>query len=310
VGYSRLVTILLSTYQGDSFLDEQLSSIASQTYDNWKLMWRDDGSSDQSVTYLNAFSVKHPGRVISIDTRAGNLGAAQSFMYLLAKAPEDGFFAFCDQDDVWVPEKLSRSIDALRDVPDDVPAIYCTRQYLVDKNLNSLGCSQKLKRPASFRNALVQNIVTGCTVVMNARARSVILSARMPANSMHDWWSYLAVTAAGGKIIFDDEPSLLYRQHDSNTIGNPGSIMSRAAGAIRRGPDAFWNVFDAHLDALKELVPLTPEARRTMTSLYEIWNFSALRRLYYLSKVGLYRQGLLEDLALRIFVLLRRRRAF
>jgi hypothetical protein len=231
-------------------------------------------------------------------------------MYLLAKAPEDGLFAFCDQDDVWVPEKLSRSIDALRDVPDDVPAIYCTRQYLVDKNLNSLGCSQKLKRPASFRNALVQNIVTGCTVVMNARARSVILSARMPANSMHDWWSYLAVTAAGGKIIFDDEPSLLYRQHDSNAIGNPGSIMSRAAGAIRRGPDAFWDVFDAHLDALKELVPLTPEARRTTTSLHEIWNFSAPRRLYYLSKVGLYRQGLLEDLALRIFVLLRRRRAF
>jgi glycosyltransferase involved in cell wall biosynthesis len=308
VGSSKLVTILLSTYQGERFLNEQLSSIASQTRDNWTLLWRDDGSSDSSVEYVKAFSAKRPGRVVHVDTQTGNLGAAGSFMYLLAKAPEEGLFAFCDQDDVWLPEKLSRAVDALRDIPDEMPAIYCTRQLLVDKNLKALGCSQKPKRLPSFHNALVQNIVTGCTIVMNARARSVVLSAKMPKNSMHDWWSYLAVTAAGGQIIFDDEPSLLYRQHDSNTIGNPGGIMSRAVGAIRRGPGAFWNIFDAHLDVLKDLVPLTPAARTTMVSLRQIWGFSAPGRLYHLSKVGVYRQGFLEDLALRIFVLLRRRK--
>jgi glycosyltransferase involved in cell wall biosynthesis len=304
VSDSKNITILLSTYQGARFLDEQLSSIAKQSYDDWKLMWRDDGSSDKSIDCMEAFSTQNPGRVIPVDATAGNLGAAESFMYLLAKAPGDGFFAFCDQDDVWLPEKLSRSIDALCEVSNDIPTIYCTRQYLVDKNLKPIGCSQKPKRPPSFRNALVQNIVTGCTIVMNAQARSVILSARMPKNSMHDWWAYLAVTAAGGKIIFDNEPSLLYRQHDANTIGNPGSIFSRFMGAIRRGPGAFWNVFDAHLSALDNLIPLAPDARDITTLLRQMRSFSALRRVQYLSKAGLYRQGFLEDLALRIFVLM------
>jgi glycosyltransferase involved in cell wall biosynthesis len=304
---SKKVTILLSTYQGDRFLEEQLSSIAAQSYADWQLMWRDDGSSDKSVDLMKAFSAQNPGRMISVETRAGNLGAAESFMHLLAKAPADGCFAFCDQDDVWLPEKLSRSMDALRQVPDNIPAVYCSRQYLVDKNLKFIDCSQKPKRPPSFRNALVQNIVTGCTIVMNAQARSVILSARMPKNSMHDWWAYLAVTAAGGKIIFDDEPGVFYRQHETNAIGSPGSIFSRAVGAIRRGPGAFWNVFDAHLSALDDLVPLAPDARDVTTILRQMRGFSALRRVRYLCKVGLYRQGFLEDLALRAFVLMRSR---
>jgi glycosyltransferase involved in cell wall biosynthesis len=302
---SKKITILLSTYQGERFLDEQLSSIAKQSYDDWKLMWRDDGSSDETIDYMEAFSIQNPGRVIPVDATAGNLGAAESFMYLLAKAPEDGFFAFCDQDDVWLPEKLSRSIDALCEVSNDIPAIYCTRQYLVDKNLKPIGYSQKPKRPPSFRNALVQNIATGCTIVMNAQARSVILSARMPKNSMHDWWAYLAVTAAGGKIIFDNEPSLLYRQHDANTIGSPGDIFSRAVGAIRRGPGAFWNVFDAHLSALDNLVSLSPDAREITIILRQMQGLSTLKRVQSLSKAGVYRQGFLEDLALRIFALMR-----
>ena len=179
--------ILLATYQGERYLAAQLESLAGQRHGAWQLLWRDDGSTDRTVALLNDFAAaRPPGAVRHVETPAERLGAMGSFMALLAAAPDDAPAAFCDQDDVWLPDKLERALAALAAVPPGRPALYCARQRIVAEDLLELGLSPALRRPPGFRNALVQNIATGCTLVLNPAARRLVLSVPPPAGSMHD----------------------------------------------------------------------------------------------------------------------------
>lgn len=299
------VSILLATYNGAAYLPEQLESIAAQRGDiAWTLLWRDDGSSDGTPALLDAFG-QRGGAVRRVTEPAGRAGAARSFLALLAAAPESDGYAFCDQDDVWLPDKLERAMRALSAAPAGRPAIYCGRQRLVDAALRPIGFSPLPRRPLGFSNALVQNVVTGCTAVLNPAARRLLLAApAIPAGSMHDWWCYLLVTGAGGMVIFDPEPAMLYRQHGANVVGSQGSVLHRALGAFRRGAKAFLDVFDAHLAALEQARPLlSPEALRVLDALRDIHAAGPAERLARLRRAGLYRQGLLEDLVLRFWFL-------
>ncbi len=299
------IQILLSVYNGAKYLPEQLASLdAQQDAPEWSLLWRDDGSSDGSASLLRG----HP-RISGLLDDTPRLGPACSFLHLLAAAPEDAqAFAFCDQDDVWMPDKLARAWSWVSSQPSGYPALYFARQQLVDAALRPIGLSPEVRRPPSFKNALAQNIATGCTIMMNAAARQLILSAPLPpTGSMHDWWTYLLVSGAGGAIYADPDPALLYRQHDHNTVGAAASILRRARGVIQRGPGPFVAVFDAHLAALEAAARLlTPDARATVVCLRRFWSHPPLKRLLIFSKAEIYRQGLLEDLVLRNFVLLGR----
>jgi glycosyltransferase involved in cell wall biosynthesis len=291
------VNILLSTFCGESYLPDQLSSIVEQKNVDWHLFWRDDGSNDRSVDYVQKFSEKNPRCVTSVDIHTGRIGAAKAYMALLEAAPEDGFFAFCDQDDVWLPDKLSRAIRKLQQSPAHVPALYCTRQRLVDQDLKPIGLSPSLRYSPSFGNALVQNIASGCTIVMNAAARRVILAVQMPDISVHDWWAYLLVTGAGGRVIFDNTPSILYRQHRANAIGSSPSPFLRARGVIQRGPLPFLRILAAHLKALDRAI-LTSEAHELISLLRDIEKEGFILRAIQLRRAGLRRQGILEDILL------------
>jgi glycosyltransferase involved in cell wall biosynthesis len=305
------VTVLLATYAGERYLPAQLESLAQQRGVDWRLLWRDDGSLDGSVAAVEAFAATQPpGRVVRIARPAERLGAARGFLALLAAAPEDAamLYAFCDQDDVWLPDKLSRAAAALAAVPADVPALACARQRLVGPGLEPLGLSPPLCRPPGFRNALVQNIATGCTVVLNAAARRVVLSAPPPPlGSMHDWWCYLTVSGAGGRVLFDPEPAVLYRQHGANTIGASASATVRAWRALRDGMDMLLACLRAHCDALEAWDGLSAEARETLRRLAPLRGDDAgpLARLRALRAAGLYRQGWLEDLAMWGWILAR-----
>jgi hypothetical protein len=221
-------------------------------------------------------------------------------MTLLAAVPESDFFAFCDQDDVWLPDKLSRAVSALNRIPADVPALYCTRQHLVDKNLKPIGLSSPAHPLPSFANALVQNIAVGCTIVLNASARKVVLATPIPTSSIHDWWSYLNVTGAVGHVRFEDKPSILYRQHDGNTIGSAPSFVSRARGAIKRGPFSFLRIVAEHIEALEQ-AKLSAEAREVIFQFQNLDQLGPLSKIIALKKAGIYRQGLTEDLVMRVW---------
>ncbi len=195
------IAVLLSTYNGMRFLDAQLASVRAQTHPDVVLHIRDDGSTD--------------GTAEKLGVPAGpNLGVFRSFMHLLETAPEAHAYAFCDQDDVWEADKLERAAAALGAVPSDIPAIWYTRLRFTDEHLNPTGLSP-IPTESGFHTALVQNQATGCTVVLNAAARRLVLESVPETALMHDWWCYLVVSAFG-LALYDPIPSVLYRKHGTN----------------------------------------------------------------------------------------------
>ena len=210
------VNILLSTYNGEQFLGQQLESLFRQSFSNFTILVRDDGSADQTVQLIRDCRDQ---RLVLIE-EGPHLGVVGSFLRLLTLAdPGADYYAFCDQDDIWMPHKMERALNRLGLLKDHPVVLYCSRQILVDEALNILGQSPKYPRGPNFRNALVQNIATGCTVVISRGARELLLRPSPPDIVMHDWWMYLVVSAFG-KVIFDAEPTVYYRQHRENVVGS------------------------------------------------------------------------------------------
>ncbi len=227
------VNILLSTYNGEQFIRAQLDSLFAQTYSNILVHIRDDGSVDSTVDLIRACTNR---KIPVILTEGENIGVIPSFMQLLGNVCRTGeLYAFCDQDDVWRPEKVSRAVEQIMQRPQPEKVLYCTRLEYVDERLNHLGYSLN-PRAIGFRNAVVENIATGCTVVFGERIRQWILEGDPADMMMHDWWAYL-VASAFGEVVYDNFPSIQYRQHGNTvTAWEPGlvKIRARAHGLIRR----------------------------------------------------------------------------
>ncbi len=259
------MAIVLGMFNGAPFLRDQLESIGRQTHRNWTLHIRDDGSRDDSIDVAKCFAATMPGRDIRID-RGAHRGFARNFLTLLGAVPMDAdAVAFCDQDDVWLPGKLTHALTQLARIPAGRPALYCGRTILTDRALSApIGASPEFTRPPSFRNALVQNIAGGNTMVMN---RAALDLARVSADyrgpvPAHDWFIYQLVTGADGTVIYDRAPQVLYRQHGGNLIGANQGMMARLKrlAALSERPVARWS--DQNLDALGAISPLlTPENR-------------------------------------------------
>ena len=301
------VAVLLSAHNGERFLQEQLDSLARQTHRRWVLFWRDDGSLDAALSILQRFETlagKGKSRFVA---RNGKLGATGSYLTLLASAWREQFqyFAFADQDDVWFEGKLARGLAALAEVPPDLPALYCGRQELVDEQLRHLGKSPALVREPGFPTALTQNIATGCTVMLNRAAVEVALSIRPPEQTLHDWWCYITVSAAGGRIITDASTVLQYRQHVGNLVGSPLGTLRRGMAALRRGPGPFMALFRGHVAALQAHSDLLSDQGRTdLAIVSSALSGGLFNKLRALSLPGFRRQTWLEDLVFRIWFLL------
>jgi glycosyltransferase involved in cell wall biosynthesis len=243
------VAVLLSTFNGERFLVEQLDSLKAQKGVAVILHARDDGSSDSSREVLARYSDRWAA--LAHAPAGPNLGPAASFLELLLTAPEADYYAFCDQDDVWLPEKLAHAVAAL--AGDTGPALYCSNVSCVAEDLRVLG-----RLPANgdtrLQHLLFENIATGCTVVMNAAARALIAS-RMPGRGvvMHDWWCALVI-AALGRVCYDPEPHVLYRQHGKNVLGRKAAPLRQMldnAARFLREPARFYPIHAQAADLLR-----------------------------------------------------------
>ena len=220
------IEILLATYNGAAFLNQQLVSIKSQTHRNWRLIVRDDGSTDKTPEIIEAFHARHPDKVVVLRDEDGNLGLVRNFSRLMEHAGA-GYVAFCDQDDVWKPEKLELSLQKMRALEaehgSEKPLLVFSDLAVVDQNLKVIRISfwkyQGLRpeRCNALGRLLFQNVVTGCTALMNRTL--VERSVPLPAEALvHDWWVAL-VAAAFGFAGHLPEPTVLYRQHGENILG-------------------------------------------------------------------------------------------
>ncbi|MDY0361106.1 MAG: glycosyltransferase family 2 protein [Desulforegulaceae bacterium] len=212
------VYIAMSTYNGEKYLEAQIQSILNQTYPNINILIRDDGSTDSTLEILKSYEKKFES--IKIIT-GQNKGVIESFMTLLEKIPSDAdFVGFSDQDDVWLKNKIERAVAFLSCKNQDLPLMYFSRLNIVDNDLNFLYKSVEINK-ISFKNSLLENIVTGCTILLNKKAAGILCGKNINYSKlkMHDAWIYTVISAFGN-IVFDNIPSINYRQHENNLIGS------------------------------------------------------------------------------------------
>lgn len=221
------VMICLATYNGGKYIEEQLQSLLKQTYSNWTAIISDDGSSDDTLSILNLYCNRHPEHFSIIENERPHVGAKANFSLLLNKAP-DTYIMFCDQDDIWNPDKIQMTLDEMHRQEDDggltVPALVFTDLQPVDASLKPL-CESYMRfqnldpSRVQFNHLLVQNVVTGCTVMINNELRQLFRCwAEDDRIIMHDWWLAL-IAAQFGKVCYLPRASVKYRQHGGNAIG-------------------------------------------------------------------------------------------
>jgi glycosyltransferase involved in cell wall biosynthesis len=299
------VAILLSTYNGVRYIDQQLQSFTEQTYTNWMLHWRDDGSVDGTPARMEAFAAGSGADRCVRHTHHGRLNVTRSFMALLRDALETpaSCFAFADQDDVWLPDKLARGVAALGS--GDQPVLYCAGHIAADEALNPIGSSPPVRRPPSFEAALTQNIAQGCTMMLNRPAAERIGRSEPPDGTWHDWWAYLVVTAGGGRVFVDTAATVLYRQHGANHTGVAGSEWRRALAALRRGQGPFIDILRRHVDSLcAQPFLVTGPKQAHLDTVARALKGGVRQRLKALRMPGFARQTWFETLLFRVWFLL------
>jgi glycosyltransferase involved in cell wall biosynthesis len=297
------VEVLLSTYNGMKYLPELLDSIWAQEYPDVQLTIRDDGSTDGTLTLLER---SLSGRADVMVTAGANLGAGNSFLTLLRTVSSSASYAaFCDQDDVWLPGKLSAAVSALAAF--DGPTLYCSAVNLVVEDLKFIRVHRRCVRRPSFENALVENIATGCTIVLNRPAID-LLASRVPKDFlMHDAWSYLVV-AGCGYIIYDPRPQVLYRLHGSNTVGVGQTHWAEWSGRFSRHvTEGHRRVLTRQAEELRRLfgAELRPSAGQALDDFLDAAS-SLTGRLQYAVRGTAHRQRLLDDLIYRSLYLAHR----
>lgn len=221
------ILVLMSTYNGEKYLRQQIDSILGQQGVAVKLLVRDDGSHDATLSILDEYKEKG-----LLDYYQGeNLGPARSFMHLLQNAPASDYYAFADQDDVWLPEKLSVAVNNLSEHEYE-PALYFCQTQLVDEKLNGLD-NIRINPKLTFEEALIYQFVGGCTMVLNRNARDVVSTYSPKFLCMHDTWIYTVILAVGGYVHFDATPHILYRQHGNNAVGQ-GDRLRETRRSLKR----------------------------------------------------------------------------
>lgn len=222
-----MVEILLATYNGEKYLAAQINSILSQSYKNWKLLIHDDGSHDKSLDILKSYVDRYPDKIELIEDGISTGSAKNNFNFLLSlsKAP---YVAFCDQDDVWLENRLELGYTAILKAEAEFgasrPIVVCSDCCIVNHELHIVAesCWRHQRNGPHFAESsgtlAVRNYLTGCTMLINRSAINV--SIPIPTQAvMHDWWIGLSVLRAEGEIIPIGTPTVLYRQHHKNVVG-------------------------------------------------------------------------------------------
>jgi glycosyltransferase involved in cell wall biosynthesis len=294
------VAILMATKNGAAFLDEQLRSLADQSYPSIDVWVSDDGSTDDTPAILADWRQRWAkGRFEQ--SEGPRKGFAENFRALVSNQDiEAEYFAFCDQDDLWEPEKLEKAIGWMRGRDDAAPLLFCSRTLTVSECGKPTGQSPLFRRKPSFRNALVQSLAGGNTMVLNRAARDCVATASARTGFVsHDWWAYLLVTGAGGEVGYSATPLVRYRQHAGNQVGANTSWQAKGARLIQlfKGQFADWTDRNLHgLDQNRDL--LTPDAIAALDLFASARKGSFVSRIRSLRRSGVYRQTLLGTVVL------------
>lgn len=289
-----MVTILLAVYNGEKYLKAQIESILSQSFKDFKIIIRDDGSTDKSVDIINYYCNEYPDKISCMG--GDPTGSAKLNFAELLDSCEADYIMFCDQDDVWLPTKIEKTLAAMQLAEDDgkTPVLVHTDLKVVDNQLCEISPSffefQKLyQSDITLPKLLVQNYVTGCTVMINRALRQKC--GKIPQDCiMHDWWLAL-VAILFGKLICINEPTMLYRQHSDNQVGAKAAygiaLVKRKLATLDKVRENYNATYSQAESLLKKFDHSLSEAQRqTLEAYCKIKNMNKFQKIQAVRKYG------------------------
>lgn len=301
------VQVLLSTFNGEKYIAEQIQSILNQSYENLSILIRDDGSEDNTLEIVQQYCLRYPSHLKLL--KGKNIGVIKSFQMLLVEADNNAlYYSFCDQDDVWLPHKVEAAVKVLNSQDEIKPLMHFSSTYLTDSSLKTTKIwPDSPSKNLTFYNALVENIAVGTTITINKSAKEMLVRKQPNSNNliMHDWWFYLCVSAFG-QITYDSLPSVLYRQHEANLVGGNTSLKVLILRKIRsfstnkgkrllyKQALEFWKCYGDEINSeQKDQLQLFLKPRNNI-----------IRRISFLRHSKLYRQSFQENLLYKCLILI------
>lgn len=300
-----MVAILLATYNGSKYLSEQIDSILSQTYQEFRIFIHDDGSADETVEIINRYVNSYPDKIVCVDGPAQG-SSKENFLFLLKQVEAD-YYMFCDQDDYWLPDKVERSLEKITSLSDenDLPLLVFSDNKVVDAEKKVIDESfmhyNNLNPHKLGLNWLImQNCAPGCTMLFNRKAREESLKYTLaPAPEcivFHDCWIILVV-AALGRIGYIDTPLMLYRQHGNNVVG-----ACNEAGLKFKLRIIWWLISMSHVKSTKQrirtcvmqgiqlqVLDLQGESKEIVDGLCAFFSWNKIERTRFVIKHKIYR---------------------
>lgn len=305
------IAICLATYNGQKYLKEQIKSILNQDNKNWHLYIRDDGSNDETTTIIDKYESLFPNKITNLTRISGGGNSKKNFLTVLKWVKENvnpRYVMLCDQDDYWLPNKITVTLNKLSSMSG--PALVHTNLKVVDGKLNEINKSfEKYSKLNSnyktIQKLVIQNNVTGCTMMWNRSLNNLLSFNDDKRLIMHDWWIAL-LAASFGQIIYIDEPTILYRQHESNVVG---ASQVNSIGYIKEKlreknmHDSLVRTYNQAKKLEEEYQGSLPLDIKKFLCLYSKMNeYSKLKRISVLFKYKVFKQSFMQVIGELLFI--------
>lgn len=309
----NLVSILMASYNGEKYIGEQIQSILGQTFQDFMLYINDDHSNDETFNIIQKYAIRFPDKIIATQSKKNSSNAKFNFINMMIEKNDD-YVMLCDQDDVWLPNKVELTLDRMHKLENQhgkqTPILVHTDLRVVDENLHTVSESYQYSMNGNFlrcelKHELIQNTLTGCTAMYNC-SLSNLISAAPPYMVMHDWWLML-VACTFGIVDYIDEPTILYRQHEKNSIGakDVRSVFYKVNKLVNF-KDVKRAIEETYLQAQSLFkvysYQLLPEQRHLVITYCSIPHMSKLRRLKTVLALGTLKYSVARKIAQLILI--------
>lgn len=297
----KKVAVILSTYNGEKYIKDQIDSILNQTYKNIEIYVRDDGSKDGTIKILKEYEKQ---RKIKLYPRE-NVGFIKSFFECLSFCNNADYYAFCDQDDEWFENKIERAVNLLNDKNQDKPLLYFADYDFYNDNMHFIAHSKSHKYGPSFRNAIVDCITLGINTVINKNARDTMVNSGIEKSCGHDWTAYM-ICSSMGEVVYDKVPTLKYRRTGQNVSPGGKGFIAFQIWRIKKFfvNDYFSNIKDELIEFDELFGNKLSKENKELLDLFtnKKYSFSkAMKKVFY---PKMFRQKLVDELMLRFIFLI------
>jgi rhamnosyltransferase len=297
---NKKVAVIMSTYNGEKFVKEQLDSILNQTYKNIEIVIRDDGSKDSTVEIIKEYKKKYNNITLY---EGENLGFIKSFFELLKLAEAD-YYSYADQDDIWIENKIELAVNSLNSLDDTKPNMAFGNSDYYDENMKFIGNGEKNKK-YSFLSSLFSCVTQGMTMTVNKVTRDMIIENTPKTCFFHDWWTYILCVSLGN-VAYDNVTTVKYRRRKENATSEGQGYFRLLVWRFKHliFGDGMSNIKQQMINFKDYYYYELSDENKKILDLFsaEGYDFKrALQKAFYGKRI---RRNLIDDIMLRVIFLI------